>query len=130
MDCWIDSAAHRVYTSPSSNPRKRMTPIGTWLAESSGPATLALGAGILNGSFATPTRSMTRWRWENVWGVWALLALFVLPWAVAFITVPHLTTLYQTVEVRRALLLVVVFGAGYGIAAICFGLGVEAIGIA
>src|SRR5207302_11282707 len=37
---------------------------------------------------------------------------------------------YQTVEVRHALLLVIAFGAGYGIAAICFGLGVEAIGIA
>jgi L-rhamnose-H+ transport protein len=45
----------------------------------SGAATLALGAGVLNGSFATPTRFMDRWRWENVWSLWALLAMFVLP---------------------------------------------------
>lgn len=99
-------------------------------AGASGAAMLALGAGVLNGSFATPTRFMNRWKWENVWALWASLALFVLPWAVAFITVPHLLAIYQTMEVRHALLLVVAFGAGYGIAAICFGLGVEAIGIA
>jgi L-rhamnose-H+ transport protein len=73
---------------------------------------------------------MTRWKWENVWGLWALLAMFVFPWLVAFTTVPHLMALYQTAELRHALLLVLAFGAGYGIAAICFGLGIEAIGIA
>ena len=73
---------------------------------------------------------MNRWQWENVWALWAVLAMFVLPWIVALATVPHLFATYQTVEVRHALLLVIAFGAGYGIAAICFGLGVEAIGIA
>jgi L-rhamnose-H+ transport protein len=97
---------------------------------SSGPAVLALGAGILNGSFATPTRYMSRWKWENVWALWATLAMFVLPWIVALTTVPHLFSVYQGTEVRHALLLVLVFGAGYGVAAICFGLGVDAIGIA
>jgi L-rhamnose-H+ transport protein len=97
---------------------------------SSGAATLALGAGVLNGSFATPTRFMSRWKWENVWALWAVLGMCILPWTVAFITVPQLGALYQTVEVRHALLVVIAFGAGYGIAAICFGLGVEAIGIA
>jgi L-rhamnose-H+ transport protein len=107
-----------------------MMPSAFFLIASSGAATLALGAGILNGSFATPTRFMNRWKWENVWALWAVLAMFVLPWVVALATVPHLFATYQTVEVRHALLLVIAFGAGYGIAAICFGLGVEAIGIA
>src|SRR5690242_8510427 len=107
-----------------------MTAIAISLCASSGAATLALGAGVLNGSFATPARFMSRWKWENVWGLWALLALFVLPWTVAFITVPHLFATYQGADVRGALLLVLAFGAGYGIAAICFGLGIEAIGIA
>ncbi len=99
-------------------------------AGASGAATLALGAGVLNGSFATPTRFMGRWKWENVWALWAFFAMLVLPWAVAFITVPHLLASYQTTEVRQAVLLVIAFGAGYGIAAICFGLGVDALGIA
>jgi L-rhamnose-H+ transport protein len=105
-------------------------PFAIFVIASSAAATLALGAGVLNGSFATPTRFMNRWRWENVWGVWAFLALFVLPWIVAFSTVPQLLALYESPDVRHALFLVIAFGAGYGIAAICFGLGVEAIGIA
>jgi L-rhamnose-H+ transport protein len=104
--------------------------VATLIVGSSGAAILALGAGVLNGSFATPTRFMTRWKWENVWALWAVLAMFVLPWIVAFATVPHLIATYQAAEVRQALLLVIAFGAGYGIAAICFGLGVDAIGIA
>src|SRR5581483_2838771 len=110
-------------------PKMAMTVPSLFLA-SSGAATLALGAGVLNGSFATPTRFMNRWKWENVWALWAVLAMFVLPWIVAAVTVPHLFACYQSVEVTHALLLVIVFGAGYGIAAICFGLGIEAIGIA
>src|SRR5207248_10846286 len=107
-----------------------MMPSAVFLIASSGPATLALAAGVLNGSFATPTRFMNRWKWENVWALWAVLAMFALPWIVALATVPHLFATYQTVEVRHAFLLVIAFGAGYGIAAICFGLGEEAIGIA
>jgi L-rhamnose-H+ transport protein len=107
-----------------------MAPIATLIIGSSGAAMLALGAGILNGSFATPTRFMDRWKWENVWALWAVFGMFILPWTIAFVTVPHLLASYQTAEVRHALLLVIVFGAGYGIAAICFGLGVDALGIA
>src|SRR5438270_7508881 len=121
-------------TNLSSASKKRnsrvMMPFATLLVGSSSAAILALGAGILNGSFATPTRFMNRWKWENVWALWAVFAMFVLPWSVALVTVPHLFATYQTVEVWHALLLVILFGAGYGIAAICFGLGVEAIGIA
>src|SRR2546423_4641172 len=107
-----------------------MMPIAALFMASSGAAALALGAGILNGSFATPTRFMDRWKWENVWALWAVFGMFILPWTIAFVTVRHLLASYQTAEVRHALLLVIVFGAGYGIAAICFGLGVDALGIA
>src|SRR5437588_1127520 len=107
-----------------------MAPIASLIIGSSGAAMLALGAGILNGSFATPTRFMVRWKWVNVWALWAVFAMFILPWTIAFSTVPHLFASYQTADVRRAFLLVILFGAGYGIAAICFGLGVDALGIA
>jgi L-rhamnose-H+ transport protein len=96
----------------------------------SAAVTLALGAGVLNGSFATPTSFMRRWKWENVWALWALFAMLVLPWIVAFITVPQLLASYQGAGVRQSLMLVILFGAGYGVAAICFGLGIDAIGIA
>jgi len=90
---------------------------------------LALLAGILNGSFAAPTKYVTRWKWENLWAIWAVAAFFVVPWSLALITVPHLFAVYRAAN-SRTLLSVIGFGAGYGIAAVCFGLGVEAIGIA
>jgi L-rhamnose-H+ transport protein len=90
---------------------------------------LALLAGILNGSFAAPTKYASRWKWENLWAIWAVVAFFVVPWSLALITVPHLFAVYQGASLGT-LLRVIGFGAGYGIAALCFGLGVEAIGIA
>src|SRR3954451_5241196 len=82
-----------------------MAPIASLIIGSSGAAMLALGAGILNGSFATPTRFMDRWRWENVWALWAVFGMFILPWAIAFATVPHLLATYQTAEGRHGLFL-------------------------
>jgi L-rhamnose-H+ transport protein len=90
---------------------------------------LALLAGILNGSFATPTKYTTRWKWENIWALWAFTAFFIVPWIIALATVPHLFGVYGNAG-AQPLTLLVVFGAGYGIAAACFGLGVEALGIA
>ena len=94
-----------------------------------GGVLLALLAGILNGSFAAPTKYASRWKWENLWAIWAVVAFFVVPWSLALITVPHLVAVYQAAN-AGTLLRVIGFGAGYGIAALCFGLGVEAIGIA
>ncbi len=95
----------------------------------SGGVLLSLLAGVLNGSFATPTKYAARWKWENLWAIWAVVAFFVVPWILAIVTVPHLFAVYQTASMRT-LLSVIGWGAGYGIAAVCFGLGVEAIGIA
>ncbi len=90
---------------------------------------LALIAGVLNGSFATPTKYTARWKWENVWALWAFTAFLIVPWIIALATVPHLMTAYANAG-SGTLALLIAFGAGYGIAATCFGLGVDAIGIA
>lgn len=90
---------------------------------------LALIAGLLNGSFAAPTKYTTKWRWENVWALWAFTAFLVVPWAIALATVPNLFRVYAETG-AGTLALLIIFGAGYGIAAACFGLGVDAIGIA
>jgi L-rhamnose-H+ transport protein len=95
----------------------------------SGGILLALLAGVLNGSFAAPTKYTGRWRWENIWAIWAFVAFFVVPWFLAILTIPHLFAVYGAAD-PRILLKIIGFGAAYGIAAVCFGLGVEAIGIA
>ena len=86
---------------------------------------LSLIAGIINGSFAAPTKYSRLWKWENIWAVWAIVALFILPWTFGFLTIPDLFSVYGDAEIRP-LLLLVGFGIGNGLAQICFGLGLAA----
>jgi L-rhamnose-H+ transport protein len=90
---------------------------------------LLLIAGIANSNFATPMKYTRRWAWENTWLAWTILALLVIPPTTTVLTVPGLGEVYaeagwQTVG-RIAL-----FGAGWGIAQVFFGLAVDAIGVA
>lgn len=85
-------------------------------------------AGILNGSFAGPTKYAKRWNWENIWAVWAVVGMLIFPWVLVFATVPHAVSFYEHASVS-ALWLVVIFGVGFGLAQIFFGLGIAAIGI-
>jgi L-rhamnose-H+ transport protein len=90
---------------------------------------LALLAGILNGSFATPMKYAKYWKWENIWSVWAVVGMLLFPWFMVYVTVPHMVAFYQQVGAQQ-LLLLVGFGVGFGLAQIFFGLGIAALGIA
>jgi len=90
---------------------------------------LALLAGILNGSFATPTKYVKAWKWENIWSVWAVTGMLVFPWLAVWLTIPNAWSVFQVAGLR-VLLLMVLFGVGFGLAQIFFGLGIAAIGIA
>ena len=70
-----------------------------------------------------------RWKWENTWQVFALVALVILPWLLAVGFVSRLGDVYQQVP-NRALLGPIVFGFVWGIAQCTFGLGIEAVGMA
>ena len=90
---------------------------------------LALLAGILNGSFATPTKYVKAWKWENIWSVWAVMGMVVFPWLAVWLTIPNAWAVFQAAGLK-VLLLMVLFGVGFGLAQIFFGLGIAAIGIA
>ena len=94
-----------------------------------GGVILSLVAGVLNGSFATPTKYARKWQWENIWSVWAVAAMFILPWLLVLATIPHAGTLYASISTRQIVLLSL-FGVGFGLAQIFFGLGIAAVGIA
>jgi L-rhamnose-H+ transport protein len=89
---------------------------------------LALLAGALNGSFAAPTKVAKRWNWENIWSVWAVAAMFIFPWLLAYLTVPNLPDVYRGGH-RHEIELLLVFGAGFGLAQVFFGLGIAALGL-
>ena len=86
-------------------------------------------AGIMNASFTLPMKFTRRWAWENTWLAWTVFALLILPPIVTFATVPHLGGVYAAAP-DGILLDVLLFGAGWGVAQVFFGLAVDAIGIA
>jgi L-rhamnose-H+ transport protein len=90
---------------------------------------ILLVAGVMNASFTLPMKFTRNWNWENTWLVWTMFALVIFPPLAAFATIPHLGQLYE--EVPTGLVVTVaIFGAGWGIAQVLFGLAVDSIGIA
>jgi len=89
---------------------------------------LILVAGIMGASFAVPMRYMQRWAWENIWTVWSVVALLIVPWALAFSTVSGLGTVYGEAGIK-ALCLTGTLGFLWGIAGFLFGLSVELVGM-
>ena len=88
---------------------------------------LMLMGGVFSGVFSFPLKYTPRWSWENAWGAGSLLALILLPWPLAFLTVPGLCSVYQSVPVS-GIILALLFGAGWGTGGIFFGKGLAAIG--
>jgi L-rhamnose-H+ transport protein len=86
-------------------------------------------AGGMNGSFAAPMNRVRGWQWEHIWLVWSVLAMLVIPLAVALATVSHLGAVY-TLAGPRALVLTALYGMLWGAGTVLFGLGIERIGIA
>jgi L-rhamnose-H+ transport protein len=86
-------------------------------------------AGIMNATFSLPMKFTKRWAWENTWLVWSLFALVMLPPLIAYATVPDMGTVYRQAG-TGIVLAVALFGAGWGVAQVLFGLALEIIGIA
>jgi len=84
--------------------------------------------GIMEGLFALPMRFAPRWAWENFWGAGSMMALLLVPWPLALLTVPHLGSVYASAD-STSLLLAIVFGVGWGFGGIFFGLGVASLGL-
>jgi L-rhamnose-H+ transport protein len=86
-------------------------------------------SGILNGGFPLPMKYSRRWKWENTWLVYALVALLILPWSLAVEFTPALKSAYGTAP-TQSVLLPLAFGLLWGIAQVTFGLGIHAVGMA
>jgi len=90
---------------------------------------LVLIGGAMEGSFALPMQRTQRWAWENVWLIYSVVGLIVIPWIAAWITVPHLFLVYHQVA-GRTLFMAALFGFGWGIANVLFGLALPLVGMA
>lgn len=88
-----------------------------------------LAGGFLNGSWVLPMKRLSGWRWENTWLAFSVLGLIVVPWVVAVGTVPQLGQILGSTS-GSTMAKVLVFGFGWGVGNILFGLGVNRLGIA
>ncbi len=91
--------------------------------------TLGITSGAFLGSFALPMKKIKVWNWENTWIMYSVWALIVLPWFWAFLTVPKLIDVYGAVS-TSTMLKVFLFGAGWGVASVGFGIGLKLLGLA
>jgi L-rhamnose-H+ transport protein len=91
---------------------------------------LAAVGGGLDASQALVMSLAKRWRWESIWLVWTVFACVIFPWAAVFLLLtqpsPFEVLRYVPHEVIER---VVIYGAGWGVGSILFGLGVVRVGM-
>jgi L-rhamnose-H+ transport protein len=84
-------------------------------------------AGIINGSFALPTKYIDKWKFENIWLQYAIWAFVILPWVAALIFVPQIVAVYMQAP-WELLLIMLAGGLVFGIGQMCFALALDMIG--
>ncbi|MDW8131210.1 MAG: L-rhamnose/proton symporter RhaT [Bryobacterales bacterium] len=89
---------------------------------------VALGA-AMQGSFALPQKFIRGWAWEKMWLVYSITAMAALPWLLIAAAIPEAMWAYPAVE-DGVLARTAVFGAGWGVGSVLFGLGIARVGIA
>lgn len=90
---------------------------------------LTLVAGLLSGSSMLPMKFARRWPWENTWLVFTVVSLAILPWALALTLLPNVFAVYAALP-SGAFVAPLVFGFGWGIAQVLFGLSIARLGMA
>lgn len=88
-----------------------------------------IAGGVCQGSFMLPMKWTRQWAWENTWLVFASTAYLLLPWLVVLVAVPAVFEVYARAPATDVLL-ILLFGLGWGMGAVTFGLGVTALGMA
>src|SRR6266853_3858766 len=89
---------------------------------------LVLIAGLMAGCCMLPLKFVRSWKWENVWLAFSILSLVVIPWSLALTFVGRLFDTYRALSARQ-LAVPMLFGAGWGIAQILFGISVKRLGL-
>jgi len=92
-----------------------------------GLSLIVLG-GVLIGLFALPMKLAKRWPWEAIWLVYSITGLLVFPIAVGIATLPPLYDIYAHAS-TNALALTALFGFGWGVGAVLFGIGLSRLGM-
>jgi L-rhamnose-H+ transport protein len=90
---------------------------------------LVLMAALLQGTFVLPMTMVKRWSWEHTWATFSLLGMFVLNWIIILLLVPNIFAVYAA-SPPHDLFVLALFGMGWGLGAVLFGLGMDKLGMA
>ena len=90
---------------------------------------LVIVGGAMEGLFSLPVTRTPKWQWENIWGAGSLLALVLVPWPAAFLTVPNLGDVYYNVA-PEVIIITILCGLCWGIGGIFWGKAIAAVGMA
>jgi len=90
---------------------------------------LVMLAGAMCGNCMTPLQQVQTWKWENAWLVFSFVSLVLIPGFLAAATIPHIGAVYSQAG-TRILLVPLLFGFGWGIAQVLFGISIVNLGMA
>ena len=90
---------------------------------------LVLLAALLQGTFVLPMTLVRQWSWEHTWATFSLLGMFVFNWIITLVLVPNIFAVYSA-SPAKDLAVLALFGLGWGVGAVLFGLGMERLGMA
>jgi L-rhamnose-H+ transport protein len=94
----------------------------------SGFAAVIAGA-AMQGSFALPQKFLRGWAWEKSWLLYSITGMVVFPWLLVALFVPNPAAAYASAG-TGPVIVAALFGAGWGVGSVLFGLGIDALGVA
>lgn len=89
---------------------------------------LATLSGICNGLFTAPMKLQSRWRWENIWFIFILVACLLMPCGFVFAAGTRWRAILAAAP-SGAVWSAMLFGFAWGFGAICFGRSVDRLGV-
>lgn len=90
---------------------------------------LVLVAGIFQGVFLLPMDRTRGWRWEQSWLAFSFFGMILFNWLFTAISIPQAMDIYRAAPTSD-LALLLLFGLGWGLGAVLFGLGMARLGLA
>ncbi len=90
---------------------------------------LVLIAAAMNAAYALPMKATKKWQWEHTWFAFSFLGVAVVPTIIALLTVPRLWSTYSSIS-SGTLAAMALFGSGWGVSLVFFGLALKKLGLA
>ena len=88
-----------------------------------------LAGSTANSAFGLGLKFTRSWKWEHIWLLFSVTAMILIPWLLGFLTIESLFAVLAAAEARD-LLLVFLFGMGWGVGSVLYGLALKMVGLA